>query len=125
MTGVPAEPRTLDTAPPERKKSNHRWTQMNTDRCSSVFICLENTEWRNWVHLVAAKPTWHAACRMKDPFGVQALACPDQCSVKAELRTCARCIFMRFGCAPAHVRLWFHFVQSVQPEILVRLRRFW
>src|SRR5438876_10639552 len=59
---------------------------------------------------------------VKDPFGVQALACPDQCSVKAELRTCARCIFMRVGCAPAHVRLWFHFVQSVQPEILVRLR---
>ena len=24
-----------------------------------------------------------------NPFGVQALACTDQCSLKAELRTCA------------------------------------
>src|SRR5438034_9011751 len=42
---------------------------------------------------------------VKDPFGVQALACPDRCSLKAELRTCAPSTFMRFGCAPAHVRL--------------------
>ena len=34
---------------------------------------------------------------MKDPFGVQALACPDQYTLKAELRTCARCIFIRLG----------------------------
>jgi len=30
------------------------------------------------------------------PFGVQALACPAQCSLKAELRTCAhRILFLR------------------------------
>src|SRR5438876_6773359 len=34
---------------------------------------------------------------VKDPFGVQALACPDQCSLKAELRTCTRRIFVRLG----------------------------
>jgi len=50
------------------------------------------------------------------PFGLQALACPDQCSLKAELRTGARCIFMRFGCALAHVRLWLKIGSSTAAQ---------
>src|SRR5213593_4088999 len=61
--------------------------------------CSENTEW-------ATRSTWwpRSHCGtgvspVKHPFGVQALACPDQWSLKAELRTCAL-HFHVLGCAP-------------------------
>src|SRR5437667_2809819 len=45
---------------------------------------------------ISSEPHTAKSVAAHGPFGVQALACPAQCSLKAELRTCAhRILFLR------------------------------
>jgi len=50
--------------------------QIEHGSSSSLFICPENAEWRNWFHFVATKPTWHGRLAREGPVWSSGFSLP-------------------------------------------------